>query len=761
MATHLTGLPGSLALVVLAPLLMAVGCGGGNGGTTGTGGNAGRTGGDGGNGGNGGGTGGGSAVLCVPGASVSCACSNGTTGAQSCNVNGSGYGACSCTSSGAGGDAGAAGGGAGSAGRGSGGSTTGNGGSAGAGTAGSGSGGSAGSTGGGGAAGAAGAGGAAGTAVTPFTGSFTCTDFDTSGACAPFDTGQEGSFVASTSGSTAIAYPLDHALFPSNLGAIQVQLTTPGTAARIAFRTLQSNNVSALYYGSCESAPGSGCSVTIPLAFTQRLLPASQIEDIQLTARVLAGNGTPTADSAPISVAWASAGLTGGLYYWTVLPNQTSCPSATMATPGSYCLPDTTVVPKNGTAIFRYDFSQTAPAPQQVWTDDGGPDSVPSYQGAPQAWTGGAVGGHCIGCHAISNDGKLMGLTIGGSSSSSGANWAVLDIQNQDLLLINPTKTGGNGCNDPGASPTYDPSCYWQQYRKDAFATETTWGPNDDVMVSMYKSKLYFDIVSPSGTSATIAQTGLALPASAAAIDPDQSDPFWSHDGSLLVYTSFNTPGLADATGNPGGLNGDLKTGGQIAIADASAESIIDDARVLVPRQSGVTSYYPCVSEDSKWVVFSQSNCGGNPNAVDINYNGTAGYGTGVCDGYDDSSARLYLVDTGGATVISLDAASGGSANYDDSWPRFGPTVGSFRGQTLYWVVFSSRRPYGVQNNRAGLATSQPQLWFSAITVGEINVGDPSWAPVWLPAQNPTGNGNAYGNHTPQWVTVARPLDTP
>jgi hypothetical protein len=612
----------------------------------------------------------------------------------------------------------------------------------------------------GGAAGSAGAGGAAGAGITPVTGSFTCTDFDTSGDCAPFDTSTEGGFATAPSGSTTIAYPLDKALFPSNLGPIQVQMATSGSAARISFKTTQTGNVNALYYGACETAPGWGCSVTIPLAFTQMLIPASQIEDIQLTARVLNG-GTPTADSLPVNVAWAGARLTGGLYYWTLLPNQQYCPSSTMASPGTYCLEDTTIMPKDGTAIYRYDFSQTSPAPQQVWTDDGGPNSSPSYQGAPQAWNSDQAGSHCIGCHAISNDGKFMGLTIGGSSTYSGANWAALDIQNQDLLLINPTRTGGNGCNDPNASPTNDPVCYWQQYRKDLLATETTWGPNDDAMVSMYKSKLYFNTVSAAGTSATIAQNGPALPNSATGIDPYQSDPFWSHDGSLLVYTSFSTLPTASPTGNPGGLNGDLKTGGQIAIADATPEAIMDNARVLVKRQSNATSYYPCVSEDSKWVVFSQSSCGGNASDTDVSYNGMAGYGNGVCDGYDDSSAKLNLVDTGGVAAIPLDNANGGNANYDNSWPRFGPTVGSFRGQPLYWVVFSSRRPYGVQNNTTGIVNSQPQLWFAGVTAGEINAADPSWAPVWLPAQNPTGNGSAYGNHTPQWVKVAIPLDVP
>jgi hypothetical protein len=731
-----------VAALVLA--LGAVGCGGSSGGGKGGAGGA-------------AGAGGGAAPLCIPGASVSCACTNGATGAQVCNALGSGYGLCSCTSTGAGG-----GGGSGAV-TGAGG-TTGAGGGAGAGGsagAGGGAGGTAGSGGGAAGAGAGGAGGA-GQGITPFTGSFTCADFSSSGACVPFDTGTEGAFSNAAAGSTAIAYPLDHSLFPSNLGPTQFQMKTAGTAARISFQTLQTNNVKADFYGACE-VPGAGCSVTIPLAFTQKLIPASATEDIQITARVLSGT-TPTNDSSSISAAWSSAGLSGGLYYWTAIVNQPYCPNAIagnpLPDPGSYCLLDTALNPKNGTAIYRYDFSQPTPAPQQVWTDDGGPDSSPSYQGGPQPWNGGQVGGHCIGCHSISNDGKFMALGIGGSSTYNAANWALLDIQNQDLLLINPLRTGGNGCTDSNASPLSDPNCYWQSYRKDAFAIETAWGPTGAAAVAMYKSQLYLNTVAPSGTVAVIAQSGPALPTSAALIDPYQSDPFWSHDGSLLVYTSFSQLPAANTTSNPGGLNGDLKTGGQIAIANATPTSITDNAHVLVARQNNKTSYYPCVSEDSQWIVYDQSDCGGNPSATDISYNGSAGYGNGVCDGYDDSTAKLYLASADGNTMLSLDNANGGSASYDNSWPRFSPAVGLFRGQALYWVVFSSRRPYGVQNN-AAIAASQPQLWFAALTLGEINAGDPSWSAVWLPGQNPGGNGSAYGNHTPQWVKVPITIDVP
>ena len=97
---------------------------------------------------------------------------------------------------------------------------------------------------------------------------------------------------------------------------------------------------------------------------------------------------------------------------------------------------------------------------------------------------------------------------------------------------------------------------------------------------------------------------------------------------------------------------------------------------------SNVTSYYPCVSEDSKWVVFNQSNCAGNPNATDVNYNGSAGYGTGVCDGYDDSSAKLYLVDTAGTMregrpgLTRLDLAVEVAAGYARAVLEAGDRVG-------------------------------------------------------------------------------------
>jgi hypothetical protein len=124
---------------------------------------------------------------------------------------------------------------------------------------------------------------------------------------------------------------------------------------------------------------------------------------------------------------------------------------------------------------------------------------------------------------------------------------------------------------------------------------------------------------------------------------------------------------------------------------------------------------------------------------------------------------------------VELDRASGRtsgwptSATWTNSWPRFSPSHGTFRGKTLYWIAFSSRRAYGATLAGSADGSTPPQIWFAAVTVnpsGSLS-GDPSFAPVWLPMQNSAtpeiladggmsqtlgGNGTPTGNHIPQWV---------
>jgi hypothetical protein len=262
----------------------------------------------------------------------------------------------------------------------------------------------------------------------------------------------------------------------------------------------------------------------------------------------------------------------------------------------------------------------------------------------------------------------------------------------------------------------------------------------------MFQSKLWLSTVTVTGTTGMATKVGAVVPTWMGQ-EGYATDPFWSQDGTRFVFTSFATPstGLYNTTG----LNGDMKKGGQIVIATADDTGVHDDAHSLVGRGNNLTSYYPSISHDSKLVVFNTSTCGTDP---DTNKSATD-YGNQSCDGYDDSSAKLWTVSPDGGASHELLLANGNGA-YDNSWPRFSPDKGTFRGQDLYWVAFSSRRPYGMQVNTGTLATTKPQLWIAGVRRGEIIVGDPSSAPVWLPAQNPVQSA-PNGNHVPQWVKVA------
>lgn len=546
-----------------------------------------------------------------------------------------------------------------------------------------------------------------------------------------FDMSGKGALDGAPGGATQIAYPLNHAIIPPNLSPLTVHIqrsSASQTAARINFSVDQVVNVN--YYAQCQAAAGSGCYVDLPLTLTQLFVAVSDKKDVNVTAR-LAGLGAQLVESAPVSVAWANVPLSGGLYYWTTLaPNIVPGYIPPMMANGA---PGTT-----GTGIQRYAFGKdgSVSAPQLVWTDRG---RFPQFYGSPPATADGA---QCVGCHAITNDGKTMALTIGGSANPD---FALLDLTTLTMTVLNATASGG--------STNIMDINYYKQFRATKVATDTTFGPNGDVMVNMYQSKLFLH-----GTTSSLLNQGEVA---AGFADQYKSDPFWSQSGKFFAFTSFDTPDVSVQYYNPTGLNGDMKKGGQIAIASATATGINNDAHVLVAREANVTKYYPAISNDDALVVYNQSACGLDPDVYTNVPAGIGVYGAQTCDGYDDSSATLWLTTPMGGTPQRLDNANGGpGATYDNSWPRWSPDNGTFRGTKLYWLAFSSRRPYGLQVNNGGPMTTKPQLWFAAVLIGQETVLDPSSPPVWLPNQNPTPQGALQnslptGNHVPQWVKVA------
>ena len=185
---------------------------------------------------------------------------------------------------------------------------------------------------------------------------------------------------------------------------------------------------------------------------------------------------------------------------------------------------------------------------------------------------------------------------------------------------------------------------------------------------------------------------------------------------------------------------------------------------MLVAREAGVTKYYPAVSNDDKLVVYNQSTCGFDPDV----YTSLTSPQVGVYGAADLRRLRRLVGDPVADQPRRCARRSGStaptavpSAQFDNSWPRWSPDNGTFRGQKLYWLAFSSRRPYGLQVNTGVPAVDQAAALVrggadrrravpgSQRAAGLAADAESDRRRARMPNQIPTGN------HVPQWVKVA------
>lgn len=476
----------------------------------------------------------------------------------------------------------------------------------------------------------------------------------------------------------AIAYPLDGALFPSNIGEVEVHVRKGSAGQRVGRIEIVGDLIDLRLVGACEPLPDEGgCAMALPAEVVPMLVRTSEGEVMETRVRLAAEDGAELGESAAIDVRWASAALSGGLYYWRT--DGTTLQSA---------------------AIYRYDLDDAASPPELFWENE---QSPPLADGKEMP---------CMGCHALAQAGDKMALTFGGSGPSS---FALVDVATADIIALRNTDAAG-------------------------FATMTTFSPDGELMVNAFRGALTLR-----RADETLEALGDLF---APTIDEGErlTQPFWSPDGKHLAFVAWQ-PGENGAGDE---LYGDTVRGAQILIAGSDGAGAFEAPRALVPRAQDRSHYYPAISDDGAFVVFNTSSCDGPP--------GNGPYGNDPCDTYDDNSARLQIIPVDGGAPVDL-ARANGDDTWANSWPRFGPSHDTYRGKNLYWVAFSSRRPYGLRLAGSSDGTTTPQLWFAAVTLspGAAQGGDPSFAPVWMPRQN-DDMAHPTGNHIPQWAEKALPV---
>jgi hypothetical protein len=192
--------------------------------------------------------------------------------------------------------------------------------------------------------------------------------------------------------------------------------------------------------------------------------------------------------------------------------------------------------------------------------------------------------------------------------------------------------------------------------------------------------------------------------------------PDFSPLGDKLVYVGGETSGSHHVVYGAGAI--------MSRSYDAANHTFGTPQEVL---RNGQKIYYPVVSPDGQWIAYN-----------------TAATGNSV----SNANGEIWVVKIDGTKATKLT-----SANIDlgmgNSWARWAPFAQTVNGESIFWLTFSSQRPYGV------FGPTRPQIWMSAFSPSRAEAGlDPSMPAFRLPFQDLT-----VGNHIGQWTEAIVAVD--
>lgn len=466
---------------------------------------------------------------------------------------------------------------------------------------------------------------------------------------------------AATASAPRVIYPSDRVMLPPNLSGAEVHWMPEG--ASVAYDLSFTSAATEVHlYRPCAAAHG-GCTAALDGQFFRWIADTNRgaALPVELRVRALRADGT-VASSAPVRLYFAPESVAGGLYYWAAAR------------------------PHNG--IYRYDFARGDRAPTPYVT---AADSPADSAGNTHA---------CIGCHAVSADGRRMAAVLGGGHV---ANAVLFDVERRALTAS----------------------------RLERWAQLMSFSPSGSQLVGARDGRLRLLDGADLASMRDLDAGGLA------------THPDWSRSNNGVAFTRVDAQRESILV-RRGAIHWMPFDGNQFGAATA-----------LVPAVRGENRYYPAPTPDGRWVIYNRSVCPRGAEPTDAFAEAAGSFGSHPCDAYDDPSASLWIVDTDLPThhPVALDAVNARGPNdtrdtLTNSWPKVSPFTSAWLDRTIYWVTFSSKRNYGLQL----VGADRPQLWMVAVAVPNTEDRqalreDPSFAPFWLPFQDPMTS-----NHIAQWT---------
>ena len=489
-----------------------------------------------------------------------------------------------------------------------------------------------------------------------------------------------------------LVYPNDGVLLPPNMNQLEIHYLQGKSTHELYEISLLGTYSEYRYYTRCYADPQKflqdNCAFELDPE-TVRVIAESNrgAGPLQLTVRGSDEHGKVGA-SATASIEFAAQAVNGAIYYWTA---------------------------SDPPRIMRFDFGSqsglgTAVEPSDLPDDDGNP-------GKNQ---------RCIGCHALSRDGKRLvaGMEGGGagyllyindlSRPKTSPNWLTVDGRAVGVAKNNSIVTAS-------FSPTAD------QFVAVSWPEDTAVGP----------TKLAFHD-GLTGVRQSLLDVGFAV-----------TYPDWSPDGQSIAVTrvygaDFSNIWLFDAT---------------ISIIQRAGDTWKLPAVDVMAHDSGKNRYTPNFVPDSSLILFSESDSSGDSSVkTDAYSNSVAAVwavepkasatpvalaranATGVAD-------KLTLADNRNATLVNR-IASGQLMN---TFPRSAPFQNEHNGHRLFWFTVASQRRAGVRRFVANDspvedAPTQTLLWMFALDADAVHAGkDGSYPGFFLPFQDMlTSNHMAY-----------------